>query len=233
MFRSLRAGLRALFHPRAASQELSDELQDYLEQAIQENLAAGMTPGAAERAARIRIGSVEATKEEVRAGGWESHVESLGRDLRYGIRALRRNPAFTMIAVATLALGIGVTTTMFSVVNAVMLRPLPYSDARRLALIWTDDVRRGLHQESTGYPTIMDWRASGRAFQSIAFYSTGRVALFANEPGGDRGRARNALVSGNLFSTLGTMPAQGRVISPADEQSRAEVAVIRDRKSVV
>lgn len=226
MFRSLRAGLRALFQRGETNQELDDELRHYLDQAIQDNLRAGMTREAAERAARVRVGSAEATKEEVRAGAWEAHVESGLRDLRYGIRALRRNPAFTMIAVATLALGIGVTTTMFSVVNAVMLRPLPYTDADRVALIWTDDVRRGLPREATGYPTITDWKTSSRAFQDIAFYSTQRAALIAAEPGADRGRSRNALVSGNLFSLLGTQPAAGRGISPADEQSRAEVAVI-------
>lgn len=226
MFRSLAAGLRALFHGQTVSRELDDELKHYLDQAIKDNIQAGMTPEAAERAARIQLGSSEAAKEEVRGGLWEARVDSGLRDLRYGIRALRRNPAFTLMAVATLALGIGVTTTMFSVVNAVMLRPLAYPDAGRVALIWTDDVRRGLPREATGYPTIVDWRTLSRAFQDIAYYSTGRVALHANEPGGDRGRSRNALVSGNLFATLGVLPAQGRVISPADEQSRAEVAVI-------
>lgn len=226
MFRSLTAGLRALFHRQTVSRELDDELKHYLDQAIKDNLQAGMTPEAAERAARIQLGSSEAAKEEVRGGLWEARVDSGLRDLRYGLRALRRNPAFTLMAVATLALGIGVTTTMFSVVNAVMLRPLAYPDAGRVALIWTDDVRRGLPREATGFPTIVDWRTSSRAFQDIAYYSTGRVALDAKEPGGDRGRSRNALVSGNLFATLGVLPAQGRVISPADEQSRADVAVI-------
>jgi putative ABC transport system permease protein len=226
MLRSLRAGLHALLYRRAVSGELDEELQHYLEQAIQENLAAGMTPEAAAHEARVRIGSVEATKEEVRGGGWEAHIESALRDLRYGIRALRRNPSFTIIAVATLALGIGVTTTMFSVVNAVVLRPLPYPDADQLTLIWTDDVRRGLHREATGYPTITDWRTSSRAFQDIAFYSVGRATLIAAEPGADPGRSRNAFVSGNLFSLLGTRPAAGRGISPADERDRAEVVVI-------
>jgi len=226
MFRSLAAGLRSLFHRQAVSKEMDDELRHYLDQAIKDNLKAGMAPEVAERAARIQLGSTEAAKEEVRTGLWESHVDSGLRDLRYGIRALRRNPAFTLMAVATLALGIGVTTTMFSVVNAVMLRPLPYADASNLALIWTDDIRRGLPREATGYPTITDWRTSSRAFQDLAFYSTQRATLIAAEPGAERGRSRNAFVSGNFFSLLGTRPAAGRGISPADERDRAEVAVI-------
>jgi hypothetical protein len=226
VFRALRAGLRALFHRRTASRELDDELRHYLEQAIQENLAAGMTPEAAERAARLRVGSVEATKEEVRAGAWEAHVDSGLRDLRYGLRSLRRNPGFTLTAVVTLALGIGVTTTMFSVVNAVMLRPLPWPDADRVALIWTHDVRRGLPREGTGHATIADWQASSRVFQDLAFYTTQRVAVVETQPGGERGRTRNGLVSGTVFSLLGVAPALGRVISAADLADRANVAVI-------
>jgi predicted permease len=226
VFRALRAGLRALFHRRTASRELDDELRHYLEQAIQENLAAGMTPEAAEHAARVQVGSVEATKEEVRAGAWEAHVDSGLRDLRYGIRSLRRNPGFALTAVVTLALGIGVTTTMFSVVNAVMLRPLPWPDADRVALIWTHDVRRGLAREGTGHATIADWQTSSRVFQDLAFYTTQRVAVVEAQPGGERGRTRNGLVSGNLFPLLGVAPAQGRVISAADLADRADVAVI-------
>ena len=226
MFRALRAGLRTVFRPGAASGALDDELRHYLEQAIQENLAAGMTLEAAERAARVRVGSVEATKEEVRAGAWEARVDSGLRDLRHGLRSLRRNPGFTLTAVATLALGIGVTTTMFSVVNAVMLRPLPWPDADRLALIWTDDVRRGLPREGTGHATIADWQASSRVFQELAYYATQRVALVPSQPDGERGRTRNGLVSGNLFSLLGVAAFQGRVISAADLADRANVAVI-------
>ena len=226
MFRALRAGLRVLFRPGAASGELDEELRHYLEQAMQENLAAGMTPEAAERAARVRVGSVEATKEEVRAGAWEAHVDSGLRDLRYGLRSLRRNPGFALTAVVTLALGIGVTTTMFNVVNAVMLRPLPWPDADRVALIWTNDVRRGLPREGTGHATIADWQASSRVFQDLAFYATERVALVPSQPQGERGRTRTGLVSANVFSLLGVAPTQGRVISAADLADRANVAVI-------
>ena len=225
MFRALRDGLRALIRPAKKSRELDAELEPYLEESITEYQRAGLSREQAEHAARVALGSRQAAKEEVRGGAWEAHVESGLRDLRYGLRALRRNPSFTLMAAATIALGIGVTTTMFSVVNAVILRPLPYHDAGRLALIWTDDVKRGLPREATGFATISDWSAA-RSFDDLAFYTAGRVALDASEPGGDRGRSRNALVSGNLFEVLGARPAQGRGITPADAEARLPVAVI-------
>jgi putative ABC transport system permease protein len=139
---------------------------------------------------------------------------------------LRRAPGFTSIILATLALGIGANTAMFSVVNAVLLRPLPYRDANRLALIYTDDVRRGLHEEATAYRTIVDWQTSTHAFSDIAFYSSQRVASVANDPARSRERTRSALVSSNFFSVLGVAPLLGRVLTPADLENREPVVVI-------
>jgi predicted permease len=226
MLKSLTAGFRALFRREIVNQELHDELRHYLELAVAEKMRDGMSREAAERAARIEMGGVEPTKERVRHGGWEATVETLWQDLRYGVRGLRRAPAFTAIAVTTLALGIGANTAMFSVVNAVMLRPLPYRDAGKLAMIWTDDARRGLHREATAYSTITDWRAQARVFSQIAYFSTERTATMGNDAAIGRQRTRDALVSANLFSVLGTAPLIGRVISPEDETNRALVAVI-------
>src|SRR3954451_18653517 len=174
--RTLLAGLRTLFRRDAVERELDDELRQYLELSTQERIDAGLPPDAAARAARVEMGSVAATKEQVRSGRWETHVESLWRDVRYALRGLRRNPGFAAVVVGTLALGMGANTVMFSVVNAVMLRPLPYHDPNRLVLIWTDDVRRGLHREGTAYLTIIDWKKRNHAYSDIAFYSTQRVA---------------------------------------------------------
>src|SRR4051812_12194591 len=197
LYRHASRGLRTLFRKDVVERELDDEMRHYLEQSARAHMRAGMTPEDAARAARIEFGGLDAAKETVRDGGWEARVETLVRDVRYALRSLRRNPAFTAVAVATLALGIGATTAMFSVINAVLLRPLPYRDAGRLALIYTDDTKRGLHEEATAFRTIADWRTDTRAFQDIAFFNAGRVTLGTDD---DRERSRRAFVSENLFS---------------------------------
>src|SRR3954468_5060204 len=223
--RNLLAGLRTFFRRDAVERELEDELRHYLELSTEERIDAGLPPDAAARAARVEMGTVEARKERVRAGRWEPRVESLWRDVRYAFRGVRRNPGFAAVVIVTLALGMGANTVMFSVVNAVMLRPLPYDDAHRLVLIWTDDVRRSLHREGTAYLTITDWKDRNHAFSDLAFYSTQRVAPMTNNPA-VRGRTRNALVSANLFDLLGVQPVLGRAISREDEAARAPVVVI-------
>ena len=224
--RAIQAGLRTLFRRRDVDQELDDEIAHYIEQATRENIRAGMTAAEAERMARVRLGSVSSVHEEALSRRWESGLESVLSDLGTGLRTLRKNPGFTAAAVLTIALGIGANTVMFSVFNAVMLRPLPWRDADQLALIWTNDVARGLHREATAYSTITDWRSSNRTFQDMAFYTTQRVAPMSNDPGAGRGRSRAALVSENLFELLGVRPAMGRAITSADLAERANVAVI-------
>ena len=224
--RAIQAGLRTLFRRRDVDQELDDEIAHYVEQATRENIRAGMTPTEAERAARVRLGSVSSAHGEALSGRWEAGIESVLSDIGTGLRTLRKNPGFAAAAVLTIALGIGANTAMFSVVNAVMLRPLPWRNADQLALIWTDDVARGLHREATAYSTITDWQSSNHTFHDIAFYMTQRVAPVPNDPGVGRGRSRAALVSANLFDLLGVRPAVGRAITTADLDDRASVAVI-------
>src|SRR5512138_997159 len=201
-FRFIADGLRRLFHGDAADRDLQDEVDHYLELSVREKVRRGMSPADAERAARIQFGGVEAVKDQLRASGWESAVDTLWRDVRYATRGMRRNPGFTAVACITLALGVGATTAMFSVVNAVMLRPLPYHDARRLVQIWTDDRVRGLHREHTASRTIADWRDANHTLTDVAFYSAGRATI---GEGTSRERSRGAFLSGNLFSVLGVV----------------------------
>jgi putative ABC transport system permease protein len=226
LWRAVRAGTRSLFHKQQVEQDLDDELQHFQELITQENLRAGMPRAAAERAARLQVGGIEVTRSRVRAAGWEAVLETSWHDLRHALRGLLRNPGFSALAMLTIALGIGANTAMFSVINAVILRPLPYRDADRLALIWTDDVRRGLHNEATAHPTITDWRAQSRAFSSIAYFARQRVVPLTNERNGEWTSTRSLLVSGNLFDVLGVTALHGRAISAQDEAQHAPVAVI-------
>jgi len=226
MWRSMRAGLRNLLSRADADRELDDELRHYLDLSINEKIRAGLSREDAERAARIEMGGVQQSKETVRSAGWEAHLEIFAQDVRYAARSLRRSPAVSIAVILTLALGVGANTTMFSVVDAVMLRPLPYRDAGRVALLWTNDVKRGLPREATAYRTITEWRARSRSFESIAYFSRGRVTPLHNGDPNARGRSLRALVSGNLFSVLGTGAFMGRTISPSDETEQAAIVVI-------
>ena len=123
--RRLLAGLRALVGRRELDRDLDDELRGYLDSLIEQHLREGMPPEDAVKAARSTIGSLEAIKDAVRDVGWESRLESIWQDVRHAVRGLRRAPGFAAVAVLTLALGIGVNTALFSVVNGLLLRALP------------------------------------------------------------------------------------------------------------
>src|SRR4030095_627094 len=150
--------------------------------------------------------------------------DEMFQDLRYGLRMLLKTPGFTFVAVITLALGIGANTAIFSLVKAVSLRPLPYQDSDRLAILWTDDPKHDIHEEGVSYPNFLDWRSQNKLFTDMAICSRGKPVVLA---GGDEPeRVRGDLVSANLFPILGVRPALGRSISPDEELRRARVVVI-------
>jgi predicted permease len=224
--RSITDGLRALVRRDTVDQELDDEVRHYLELATEEKMRAGLSREAAERAARIELGGLTTVKERVRSTGWESSVDTIWHDVRYAARGLRRNLGFTAVALVTLALGVGANTTMFSVVNAVLLKPLPYANPSRLTLLFTDDPARGLHEGTSAFATIVDWRQRSHSFTDLAFFSD-ELSIMAQ--GDVRERVRSAYISANTFSVLAVLPAIGRPINADDEQSFSRVAVISYR----
>jgi putative ABC transport system permease protein len=152
------------------------------------------------------------------------YMDGVTNDLRYAARMLRRSPSFTTIAIVTLALGIGANTAMFSVVNAVILRPLPYQDPDRLAMLWTTDPKRDIREEGTSYPTFLDWRSQSRAFADMAICSRGNPVTLTG--GNEPERVMGEAVSANLFPLLGVTPLLGRTFSDDEEQQRERVVVV-------
>ena len=222
MLRAITVGVRRLMARRIVDRELDDEVQQFLEAATEAHMKAGLSRQAAERAARVDFGGVENVKDQLRSTGWDAGLSTLWQDVRFGLRMLRRNPAFTAVALATIVIGIGANTAMFSVVRAVMLRPLPYARPEQLALLWSDDPARGLHEGATAYRTVLDWRSASHTFTDLAIFSS-TTATLPEEP---RERVIATFVSANLFPLLGAAPALGRVMTQREEDGRAPVAVL-------
>ena len=149
-------------------------------------------------------------------------MQTLWQDLRYGARMLWKKPGFTLIAVITLALGIGANTAIFSVVNAVLLRPLPYKEPDRLAMLWTDDPKRDLHEELTSDRTFQNWRSQSETFADLAIFGERAKVLTDESPE----RVKMAYVSANLFPMLGVTPAIGRTFSTEENERRERVVLL-------
>ena len=219
---SITEGLRVLFRKQRVDTELDEELGGFLEMATEEKMKQGASRKEALRAVRLERGSLEVTREVVRDARWESFLETCWQDLRLAVRMMRKNPGFTITAVLTLALGIGATTTLFSVIEVVLLKPLQYQDANRLAVLWTDNVRQNLHEERTSYPNFEDWQKQNTAFDEMAFASAFTVNLTAGE---EPERLVAGRTSANLFSLMGVKPILGRTFL-SDEEERGERVII-------
>ena len=204
--------LRNVFSKQQSDRELDAEVLSYVEILAEEKMRSGMDPEEARRSARIELGGIEQVKEDVREVRTGARLDSLLQDLRYGARMLRKNPGFTSIAVLTLALGIGANTAIFSVVNAVLLRQLPYANSQQLIVIRETSQSVGTHSPS--YPDFLDWRKQSRTIAQMAAINNRAFNLSGvAQPENINGYA----VSPNCLSMLGLRPFLGRDFRPSEE----------------
>src|SRR5688500_14836393 len=160
LFNRIAGGLRALFVLTRDERELDDELRGYLAAAAEQHVRAGLSREAATRAARIELGSATSVKQQVREAGWESRFDAWSLNLRDAWRALRRAPGVAVIAIGMLSMGIGGTTVMFSAVDSVLLRPLPYPQPDQLVWVW-GQLRGGPQRASVNPLEYRDYREQG------------------------------------------------------------------------
>jgi len=215
--------VRSFFHRAEEERELEAEISSHLQFAIDENLQRGLSPSEARRLALLRFGGPQQAKEDHREERGLPLLEVLLKDLRFALRLFRKNPGFTAVAVLTLALGMGATTTIFSVMNSVLLRPLPYKNSGRLLRVQeTHIVDSGAN---VTYATFLDLQREARTIENVAAY---REWIFNVTGGSEPAQITGALVSGNFFAALGSSPTLGRTILPEDDQlgSDNRVAVL-------
>ena len=197
---------------RRRERELDEELQSHLEMHVEDNIRRGMTPEEARRAAVLKLGGVEQTKERWRDQRGLPIVDMVVQDARHALRVMRRSPALTAVALAVLALGIGANSVMFSVVNTVLLRPLPYPEAGRLQLVQaTDEAHDPI---GAAPPDYYAYRERHRTFDALAAVY---VRPFDVTGGEEPERIRALIVSSEFLATLGRPPVSGRDFARADE----------------
>lgn len=220
--RTLRAWLSrvgGLFNKQRRDRELADELESNLQLHIDENIRAGMSSEQARRDALIKLGGVEQVKESYRERRGVRWLESLLQDVRFGLRMLRKNPSFTTVAVITLALGIGANTAIFSVVQSVLLRQLPYEHPDKLVEVWNTYLPQ-FPQFALSGADFNEWRAQVKSFAQMAAYWS--VPADFNLTGeGEPARVEITYASSNLFSTLGVRPVVGRGFVAAEDRPGA------------
>jgi predicted permease len=214
LLRRAMAGLNALLRRDRIEQELDEELRSYLESATERHRRAGLSDDAAVRTARIELGSLTAVKDHVREIGWESQLESVWQDLRYAVRMLRRSAGFTSVAVGSLAIGVGATTAIFTLLNALLLRPLPVDHPEQLVEV------QGM-RALVSFAMYRDLRAHQRVFTDMAVTAPDTAKRLTVISGTRRVHVDNvnvSLATGSYFSLLGLRPAVGRFFTPDDDR---------------
>lgn len=215
-----RSFVRNILLARRVESELDEEVRAHLEMLTEENIRAGMPASEARRAARIELGGIDQLKEQVhqvQTGNW---LQSIASDCRYGVRQLRKNPGFAAVAILTLAIGIGANTALFSVVNGVLLNPLPYPHPEELVSL--SQKLPPFEQFAISYPDFLDWARMNHTFQALAAYRQHNFNLTGS---GAAQRVKATQVSASFFPLLSVNPLIGRSFSP-DEDRRGAAHVV-------
>jgi putative ABC transport system permease protein len=223
LWRQFTHGVRVLRDRRSADQEVDDEVGHYLEESIAAFVARGLSPDDARWAARLELGSATAVREEVRDYGWENIVDTLYADLRYAVRRVRQKPGFAIAALLTVALGIGATSAIFSVINGVLLKPLPYPQSEEIVAL--RHTAPGIHIDDMNLAASLYFTYSeeSRVFQDVGMYQpdTASVTGLA-EPE----EIPSLLVTNRFLAVLGVQPAIGRGFTSSDDDPKSERVVI-------
>jgi len=223
--------IRAFFSKRGLDANLSEELAAHLEMAIEDNLARGLSPAEARRVALISIGGLQQAMEKHREARGLMTLDILGQDIRYTLRTLGREPGFTLVAVLILALAIGANVSVFSVVNKLLLRPLPFPNPQQLVWIAPPPTKCGLSCATYSTDAYDEFRVNSRSYQDVtgyfAFSSPDNLKLSRN--GGVPTPATGIDVIHNFFQVLGVQPAIGRAFTADDgRHGSAPVVMLSD-----
>jgi putative ABC transport system permease protein len=223
LWRQLTRGLRVLANRRAADADIAAEVSHYLDESAAVFEARGLTRDEARRAARAEIGNATALREQVRAYGWENAIERLFGDLRQAIRRLRGSPGFTAISVLTLALGIGATTAIFSIIEAVLWKPLPYFQSDRLVVL--QHTAPGIHRSELNLAAswYFTYREENRAFQEVGMWRAGSATITGVAEPED---VPVLWVTDGFFPVLEVQPALGRRFTALDDSPTSEHTVM-------
>src|ERR1044072_3444200 len=207
---------RNLSNKDVVDQELTEELRAPVDLLTDQKIRDGLDPAAARRAALVEVGGVEQVKERVREGRMGRPLDDLAQDLRYALRGLRKQRAFTAVAGITLALGVGADTAIFTVINTVLLKPLPYDNPDQLVVVTETVSDRPF---GVSYQNFVDWRNQNTVFENIA--ALRQRESFNLTGAGESERLQGQLVSANFLSTLGVKPIRGRDFSTEEDQHGA------------
>jgi predicted permease len=217
---------RALVRSRKMDREMEDEITSHLAEATEDYVRQGLSPEEARRAALRSFGGVPQAKEVYREERSFMWLEELSRDVRYAFRALIKSPTFATTAAATLALAIGANTAMFSVVNAVLLRPLPYQSPDQLAMLWTEDPTQNLREGRSALWDVEQWRSQSQTFADMASFDT--VSMLLTGADGVE-QIVGASMSPNLLAVLGVRPVLGRSFSAEETELGQRLVMISHR----